>query len=186
MPSSGAYLCGFCMRIDELLKSKTLTILDLGGGAMPYPNAINIDIRDLPEVDIVHDLTKFPWPLPDESINTIYAQHFLEHITRENGTFIKLMDEAWRILKPDGQFGIVVPYGGSHPYFQDPTHVNPIVETTLYYFDPKNESQLWTIYKPKPWKIVNMEFDIHGLLICTLQKRKDDPKLYDKKADLQT
>ena len=164
------------MTIKNLLKSKSTVILDLGGGAQPYPKSINIDIRKLPEVDIVHDLTKFPWPLPKESVDTIYAQHFLEHITRENGTFLRLMDEAWRILKVGGQFGIVVPYGMSYYYYQDPTHVNPLVEATFYYFDPKNETKLWDIYKPKPWKIVSMTSDTNGLLIVVLEKRHANAK----------
>lgn len=89
------------------------------------------------------------------------------------GTFIRFMDEVWRILKPGGQFAFVVPYAGSQGYWQDPTHVNPINEITLAYFDPMDRSNFYTIYRPKPWRIVpnTLSFNIHGFLEVVLEKR---------------
>lgn len=69
------------------------------------------------------------------------------------GNFMTFMDEIWRITKEGGQFHFVVPYAGSGGYWQDPTHINPISEATIFYFAPHHRSNLWTIYKPKPWKI---------------------------------
>jgi SAM-dependent methyltransferase len=54
--------------------------LDLGGGGAPQPGFVNIDVRNLPTVDIVHNLELFPWPLPDESCSLVMASHLLEHI----------------------------------------------------------------------------------------------------------
>lgn len=66
----------------ELLKENNQGIkLDLGGGGAPQPGFVNIDVRDLPEVDVVHNLELFPWPLPDESCSLVMASHLLEHIT---------------------------------------------------------------------------------------------------------
>jgi len=39
-----------------------------------------MDARSLPQVDIVWDVTKFPWPLEDESVLVAMASHLLEHI----------------------------------------------------------------------------------------------------------
>lgn len=55
--------------------------IDLGGGASPQPGFVNIDFRDLPQVDVVHNLELFPWPFPDECASLIMASHLLEHIS---------------------------------------------------------------------------------------------------------
>ena len=55
--------------------------LHLGCGSKHIDGFINIDARELPEVDEIDDvktLVKFD----KESINLIYASHILEHITR--------------------------------------------------------------------------------------------------------
>jgi len=95
------------------------------------------------------------------------------------GTFIKFMDEVWRILKPEGQFAFVVPYAGSAGYWQDPSHINPITEATIAYFDPEDKSGLWRIYKTKPWKILQNTWMSNGNLECLLEKRNEE--IYEKK-----
>ncbi len=74
-----------------------------------------------------------------------------------------------------------MPYAGSPGFWQDPTHINPISENTLAYFDPMDSSGLWNIYKPKPWKIVNSAFDMtNGFMEVILEKRILD-KTYEQK-----
>lgn len=90
------------------------------------------------------------------------------------GTFMTLMDEIWRILKPGGKFAFVVPYAGSAGFYQDPTHINPISEATPFYFDPTHPSGLWRIYKPKPWAIELNTFEAGGNLEVILKKREDN------------
>lgn len=166
------------MKAAKLL-AKTGIRLDIGGGANPNLGFVNIDILPLKEVDIVWDLEKFPWPIGDETVLVATASHVLEHINPHKGIFIKFMDEVWRILKPDGQFAIVVPHGSSPGYIQDPTHVNPINETTFHYFDPdpelKNIGQsLYAFYRPKPWKIIQQVWNPQGNLEVLLHKRPLD------------
>jgi hypothetical protein len=68
-------------KLDEILRRNNQGIqLDLGGGANPQPGFVNIDYRDLPQVDIKHNLELFPWPLPDECCSLVMASHLLEHI----------------------------------------------------------------------------------------------------------
>lgn len=72
--------------VAELLKANQQGIkVDLGGGGNPMEGFVNIDNRDLPEVDIVHDLELFPWPLPDECAFLVLASHLLEHINPHGG-----------------------------------------------------------------------------------------------------
>jgi len=140
-------------KVDDLIKKQGIR-LDIGGGNNPNPGFINIDILPLPKVDIVWDLEEFPWPLPDESVSVATASHVLEHINPHKGVFIKFMNEIWRVMKPEGQFAFVVPHGESPGFIQDPTHCNPMNETTMHYFEPLSETQLYQFYRPKPWKIV--------------------------------
>lgn len=68
--------------IADILKryeNKT-TKLDIGCGAAKQPDFIGMDYRQLPGVDIVHDVELFPWPLPDNSINIAMASHLVEHL----------------------------------------------------------------------------------------------------------
>ena len=96
------------------------------------------------------------------------------------GGFIRFMDEVWRLLKPDGQFISTFPFGGSPGFFQDPTHVNPITHVTLAYFDPlakdsaDNFYNLYTIYRPKPWKVVRCFYDTNGFVEVAMEKRRID------------
>ena len=97
------------------------------------------------------------------------------------GVFIRFMDEVWRVLKVEGRFAFVVPYPNSVGFNQDPSHLNPINEATLAYFDPLDRAGLWGIYKPKPWKIIESYFDLGGNLEVVLEKRRID-KSYEPKT----
>lgn len=136
------------MDFSELVK-KTKGRLDIGCGGNKQKGFIGIDKRELPGVDIVHDLESFPWPVPDNSCEIAIASHFIEHV--KPWLMLDLMNEVWRVLEVGGDFCIAVPYAGSRGYWQDPTHVNGCNEVTWQYFDP--EYPLYGIYNPKPWKI---------------------------------
>ena len=67
--------------IETLLKRYNLGIkLDIGCGPNKEEGFIGIDVRDFPTVDIVHNIEKFPWPLPDNSVSLAISSHVLEHI----------------------------------------------------------------------------------------------------------
>jgi len=70
-------------KIDSLLKEKNLGIkLDIGGGGNSQKGFVNMDNRALPGVDIVQDVSKFPWPLPNESVSFAMCSHLLEHLPK--------------------------------------------------------------------------------------------------------
>jgi SAM-dependent methyltransferase len=130
-----------------------------------------------PFVNIVWDFNKFPWPFPNDSIDLIKADGILQKISRENRTFLKFMDECWRVLKVDGQFVIAVPYAGSYEYYKDPTNVNPMNESTWCYFDPLENiagKYLYHIYKPKPWRIKHLYFKVNADMEVLMEKRRED------------
>lgn len=69
------------VRIDELIAAKGGISLDVGCGATKQgPEWVGMDLRELPGVDIVHDVNLFPWPLPDECALRSVCSHLVEHI----------------------------------------------------------------------------------------------------------
>ncbi len=157
--------------VAAILRSRRGIRLDIGCGGAKQPGFVGIDRRALPGVDIVWDVERFPWPLPDECVVVAFASHLLEHI--KPWLTIDFMDEVWRVLQVDAQFAIAVPYWTSPGYAQDPTHCNQMNEHTWAYFDPEAYGgQLYNIYQPKPWKIESVTFDPMANMEVLLRKRR--------------
>ena len=54
---------------------------------------------------VYHDLNKFPYPFEDSSIDKVFIIHTLEHLEYP----LKVLQEIYRILKPNGEVVIVIP-----------------------------------------------------------------------------
>ena len=126
--------------------------LDLGCGSNPrnpyeadtlygidiHPAVTNLG-RNFKRANVAVDAV----PFEDNFFDSVSAFDVLEHIPRQaidfqtrdiKFPFINLMDEVWRILKPQGMFYAYTPAYPSPQAFQDPTHVNFITEETHQYF----------------------------------------------------
>ena len=68
--------------LKNTIEEKKFLSLDIGCGAYKRNGSIGMDIRPLPGVDIVHDITHFPWPIPDGACGLVTASHVLEHIPK--------------------------------------------------------------------------------------------------------
>ncbi len=78
--------------------------IELGGGKNPIIRP-NVDIIKEPTVDIIHDLSCFPWPLKTGEYDGVFCQYTIEHVEwRKTIDFIK---EIHRILKPNGRAVII-------------------------------------------------------------------------------
>ena len=148
--------------------------LDIGCGGNKQPGFVGMDVQKLPGVDIVHDIEKYPWPLPDNCVQLAIASHVAEHIEPSRFGFINWMNEIWRVMEPDGRLMLSLPYGNNSLFVQDPTHVNPCNENTWNYFDPLHPSNFYRFYRPKPWKIVSCFWDAQGFMEVVLEKRRMD------------
>lgn len=92
-----------------------------------------VDIAQVEGVDIVHDLTSFPYPFENNSVDEIFSSHFIEHITGRQ--MMCFMDEIYRILKPNATATFIAPYYTSMRAIQDPTHVQFISEANFLYYN---------------------------------------------------
>ena len=119
--------------------------VDLGCGPSPKnpfsaDNVIGIDLINFGSGIVECELGFEPIPLPDSSADFVTAFDVLEHIPRSGGNkpnrnpFIYLMNEVWRILKPNGRFFAQTPTYPNPNAFSDPTHVNLITSETIRYF----------------------------------------------------
>jgi SAM-dependent methyltransferase len=98
--------------------TQTPKILELGCGANKTPGAVGVDRVDGPGVDVVHDLSRFPWPFPDNAFDEIRLSHILEHLDK----ILPAMEEIHRIARPGAQVLIWTPHYSSMNSWTDPTH----------------------------------------------------------------
>lgn len=88
-----------------ILKKSKKIFLEIGSGNKKGINGyVTVDL--LSGADIVHDLRK-GIPLPENSVDRIYASHVLEHIPFKE--LIILLNEIYRVLKKEGEFSVSVP-----------------------------------------------------------------------------
>jgi ubiquinone/menaquinone biosynthesis C-methylase UbiE len=81
--------------------------INLGSHNKRIEGFVNVDGLDLPNVDVIHDLTLFPYPFEDNSAEEIYICEVLEHISFRKTAFV--LRECKRILAHGGKLTVQVP-----------------------------------------------------------------------------
>ena len=80
--------------------------LNVGCGHIPHPDKLNVDVRELPGVDIIAGAENLPFE--PTSVDLIYAAHLLEHFPRRY--LLDVLLPYWNsLLKSDGRLQLVVP-----------------------------------------------------------------------------
>ena len=131
-----------------------MKILELGCGDNKVEGAVGLDNIALSEVDIVHDLLHFPYPIKANSFDTIYLRHVIEHFNIDN--INNIMNECYRILKKDGQFFVNVPHIFSIAAFTDPTHKQFFTFGSGYFWDKKYQKSYYSDID-SCWELLNVE-----------------------------
>lgn len=107
--------------------------LNVGCGRNALAGWINLDFMPLPGVDIVADLDacdREPLPIDDDSTDEFLLSHVLEHIRKP----LPLMQELYRIARPDALCVVRCPHGASDDAWTDPTHLRPYYHGSFGYF----------------------------------------------------
>lgn len=108
--------------------------LNIGCGRDIKKGYVNLDFVKQPGIDIVHDLSKFPWPFKDNEFDEIIAIHIIEHLE----DLINTIKELSRIAKKGGIIKIQVPHFSSWANYADPTHKKIFSYSTFNYFTKTN------------------------------------------------
>ena len=109
-----------------------ITRLHLGCGRRKQPDAIGVDIHPASDADVIADLNQFPYPFAPNSFEEIICEHILEHLL----DLIAVVDEIYRIARPNARLIVEVPHFSSVFYYQDPTHHHAFTSRTFDYFIP--------------------------------------------------
>lgn len=159
-------------KYDELFDRSKGIRLDVGCGVIGQKGFVGMDQFAHENVDIVHNVQDFPWPIPDNVCNMILMSHIWEHI--EPKYRFQIMDECWRICRHDGQLFISCPYAGSWLEAAHPAHYMCPNEGTFQFFDP--DYAFWHVCsykKPLTWRLTRNDPNPGGCIEVVLEPRKD-------------
>jgi len=116
------------MRVSSLPK------LNIGAGRSPLPKEegwINCDLYHGEGVDLAFDC-QGPWPFENESVMEVRSDHTVEHLSDPMAFF----REAWRVLIPNGQLNLRLPYGWHQSSWWDLTHLRPWLQESFATVQP--------------------------------------------------
>jgi SAM-dependent methyltransferase len=111
---------------------------------------------------VENDALSYLRSLPAESLSAVTIFHLVEHLPLE--TLINVVDEIVRTLKRDGLLIIETPNPenlivGSHTFYVDPTHRNPIPSQTLQFLLEARGLRALEVLKLRPRDEVKLAED---------------------------
>lgn len=105
-------------------------ILDLGCGPMRREGAFRVDVIEEYEPDLVWDLRKLPYPLPDNSFEEVYLENIVEHLPDT----VAVMQEVHRVCKPGALVKVWVPHYTGYTSWCCPEHYKTFTSISFDYF----------------------------------------------------
>lgn len=92
--------------------------LNLGCGTDIRRGFVNLDQWKFKGADVVHDLNKVPYPFKASTFEEVHCHQVLEHVD----DVFSVMQEIWRISKPNALVYIDVPHFSGLNAVTDPSH----------------------------------------------------------------
>jgi len=93
-------------QIRDYFDTHATRCVQIGCGKNLIPGWLNADYSPRFEEVIYLDATK-PFPFPDNSVDYIFTEHMIEHVTYTDGQ--KMLKECHRVLKPGGRIRVSTP-----------------------------------------------------------------------------
>ncbi len=90
----------------------------------------NVDIQKSPKVKKSFDFNKFPYPLKDSTYDYVWSRCVLEHLEEPD----KVLNELWRVCKPNAIIEIIVPYYNNKSAVNDMQHKHFFSDSTFIVF----------------------------------------------------
>lgn len=140
-------------------------VLDVACGEVKFKGATGLDynIRSYRpkecQADVIYDLTQFPYPFEDNSFDLIWCSHFLEHFQ----DLPRIMEEFYRLLKPDGRVAINTPHFSSAEAYRHWQHCHYFAKGSFDYFC--EDSHEWEFYNCR-FKLVESKIFFDDLSNC--------------------
>ena len=116
--------------------------LNLGCGYDRMDGYLNVDKEAGCQPDKIQDLENLPWDFKSDSVDHIVLSHVLEHLGNTTNIYLSIMQELYRICKPDAKIDIRVPHPRHDDFLTDPTHIRPILPGQFNMYSKKN-NKLW-------------------------------------------
>ena len=142
--------------------SASVKKLEVGCGPSTREGHIGMDILDFGQ-EIVWDVDQ-GIPLADDSIDELFCQHTLEHVK----DLVAVMDEFWRVLRPNGKLTAIVPHKDNKKALV-PTHLRLMDEETFRAFEEKESRPHYT---SKRWKIDELVKNERPDVVCIMRPIK--------------
>lgn len=119
------------MKKTKKTSGEIIDKLNLGCETDIRKRYINLDKAKFKGVDIVWDVNNIPFQFKDNTFSEILMKHVLEHVD----DVVKVMEEIWRISKPNALIKIEVPYFSGLNAVGDPTHKHFFAAKTFDFFE---------------------------------------------------
>ena len=123
---------------------------------------VNLDVNPIYKPDVVWDLNKFPYPFKTNVFDIIDCSHILEHFL----DVIPLLEELWRIAKPNAKIIIRVPHWSNYLSYSDLTHKKYFSIRSFDYYD-------WEYYSKKArFKLIKKKYRQNKLSFYKTKTKK--------------
>jgi predicted SAM-dependent methyltransferase len=118
--------------------------LNLGCGSDYREGYVNVD-RVTGKADVIVELDSPPYPFADNSMDEVLLCHVLEHVHDVRA----VLDEIWRLMRPQGQLLIHVPHFSHFQALTHPEHRHAFHYNSLAMFTPEGREH----YTDRQWRI---------------------------------
>ncbi len=136
-------------RKKTVKETPTFLKLDLGCGGKKQEGFVGVDQYKMEGVDVVLDIGTAKWPWKNNSVDEVYAAHFLEHLTQQQR--VHFMNELYRVMKPGAKALIITPHWASNRAYGDMTHAWPPVAEMFYYYLKQEWRNTQAPHTDKKW-----------------------------------